>query len=109
MTRRPYRARTYVYVCPVCHQGVPIPTLPMQQACKDAGACPTCVQDDYWLARVQIEAIRAHMAALAKRGQALADGPARDRLREVYRKKQAQLQQAQTRLDALRARQEVTV
>lgn len=101
--------RMYVVECGACGQWATVPTLELQAECRRLKQCPKCQHNEVWRATVKVEAIRAHMAALVKRGQALPDGPARDRLRAIYVSKMQQLAQAEARLATVRATREVTV
>lgn len=100
MPRRPYQSRQWVFNCPVCHQWQPVASRELQQVCKDAGACPDCVRNDYWVLRMRIVAIEIHLEQLAKAGAA-APEERKPFLRGVYQRKLEVLARAKAQLAAL--------
>lgn len=101
--RSPPRARTYLVDCKVCHQWHSVATIEIQSICKEAGACPDCMRNDYFLLRVKIAALEMHLDELVKRGQKMPEGAGRDFMRKMYTKKLGQLTTARKQIATLEA------
>lgn len=94
------RQRTYLVDCKVCHTWSSVPTLEIQEICREAGACVACMRSDYFLLRIRIAAIELAMEWLVKRAKKLPEEQ-RVPLRTVYAKKAKQLAAARAQLVAL--------
>lgn len=106
MPRGPYRARTWLYDCRVCHQWVPVISLEVQSICREAGACPDCIRHDFFLLRIRIVAIEQVLEWVTKRAKKLPEDQ-RGPLRELYSRKARQLSTVRTQLERLQAPVEV--
>ena len=103
MRKSPPRARTYLVSCSVCHQWHSVPSVEIQSICKEAGACPDCMRNDYFLLRVKIAALEMHLDELVKRAKSMPEDR-RVFLRSIYVKKSAELSTARERLKTLVAK-----
>lgn len=94
------RTRAYIVDCSICHRWSSVPTLEIQSICREAGVCPACMRNDFFLLRVRIAAIEMHLESLKKKGQALPEDE-REPLREMYSRKARQLADARAKLESL--------
>lgn len=101
--RSPPRARTYLVDCKVCHTWSSVPTLEVQEICREAGVCVGCMRNDFFLLKVRIVAIDLAMESIVKRGQKMPEDR-RPLLRTVYAKKAKQLAAARAQLAELEAK-----
>lgn len=103
MRRSPTRVRTYLVDCKACHTWSSVPTLEIQEICREAGVCVSCMRNDYHLLKVRIAAIELAMEWLVKRAKKLPEEQ-RVPLRTVYAKKAKQLAAAKAQLAGLESK-----
>lgn len=92
--------RTWVINCNVCCRWSSVPTLEIQAICREAGACLTCMKNEYYMLKVRIATLEMQMENLAKRGATLPEEQ-RPILRQVYTRKARKLMAAQRQLKDL--------
>lgn len=100
----PPRQRTYLVDCSVCHTWSAVPTLEVQEICREAGVCVGCMRNDYHLLKIRIAAIELAMEWLVKRAKSLPEEQ-RVPLRQVYARKAKQLMAARSHLSHLEVQQ----
>lgn len=95
--------RQYAYSCPLCRHWYSVPSLAMQTFCRERGYCNRCAETNLYRFRCHLARIEASImdpdGSPGGRLKALATRyPERRGLyRELYRKREAQLEAAQRR------------
>ena len=104
------RKRLWIYHCPVCRQWAACPTLAVWQTAKARRVCRECVASNYGRLRYHIAFLEDALVntdgtpgGRLKRKADVAPH-LRETYRALYRKRQAQLRAAQTRLQQLTQR-----
>lgn len=96
--------RTFLYSCPLCRRWHAVPSLAMQAFCRERGYCNRCAETNLYryrchLARIESSIMDADGTPGGRLKNLASRHPERRTVyREIYRKREVQLEAAQARL-----------